>query len=908
MRLGVSVEAGGAGGGADHIRTLMAPGAPRLVVRRALFERLSAGGPAGVTLVSASPGSGKTALLRSWIEDARLSERVAWVSVERDETDAQRFWLSVVTELRRTVGGEALVEKLTPTPDFGGEAVVRRLLVELGALAEPLVLVIDDLHQLRSAEALAQLEVLLSRLPGVLRVVLATRHDPHLGLHRLRLAGELTEVRTSDLRFTLEESRELLDASGIELSDSGLAIIHERTEGWAAGLRLAAITLAGHPERERFVAEFSGSARAVGDYLLAEVLDRQPDAVRRLLLRTSVLERVSGPLADALTGGSGSERILQTLEEANAFVVSLDAERSWFRYHQLFADLLRLELRRAEPDAVTELHRTAAQWYADHGHVVDAIRHAQAARDWPQAARLLVDHSFSLSLNGQAATTHALLRAFPLDTLSADAELAAVRAADHVARGSFDEAAAHIALAERQAVTVPGERRRGFDLGLGLVRLSLARGRGDFTSVLDGVQALVEPSEARTSRDIALSNDLRALALMNLGIAELWSLRLEDAQRHLEEGLQLARRIGRPYVEIGCLGHLGVTVSARSFALARQCCEQAIAVAKTQGWEADPVAAIALAQLGNLMVWAGRFGDAEDWLYRAEQACGPQVEPATRLFVHLVRGLLHAGQGRLEQALAAFRAAEHMQGLLVTPHGAARLVRSVLLQTQVRLGDTAKARSSLAAMSEEERGWGESHAALAAVCLVDGSPQAAVDALAPVLDGSAAVLHTVTVVQALLLDAAARDQLGDAHGAEAAVERALELTEPEGLILPFALTPIRHLLERHPGHRTSHAALRSDILDMLAGSSSRRRGGGTVPERDPLSDGELRVLGYLPSNLSAPELGAELYVSLNTVKTHLRHIYEKLGVHSRTEAVERARELGLLAPSFSRRRSGQRVS
>lgn len=877
-------------------------GAPRLVLRRALFERLSAGRPGGVTLVSAPPGSGKTALLRSWVEHARLSERVGWVSVERDERDAQRFWLSVVTELRGAAGGGALVEKLMPTPDFEGAAVVRRLAFDLDALDQPMVLVIDDLHELHSAEGLAQLELLLTRLPNALRVVLVTRRDPHLGLHRLRLAGELTEVRASDLRFTLRETRELLDASGIALSDSGLAILHERTEGWAAGLRLAAITLAGHPQPERFVAEFSGSARTVADYLLAEVLDRQPEEVRRLLLRTSVLERVSGPLADVLTGGSGSERILQALEEANAFVVSLDVGRSWFRYHQLFADLLRLELRRTDPEVMPQLHRTAAQWYADHGHVVDAVRHAQAAEDWRQAVRLLADHTFSLLLDGQGATTHALLRGFPASAVSTDPELVALLATDHAARGAVDEAAAHVTLAERQSAAVPAERRRGFDLGLGLVRLWLARRRGDVSSVLDEVRALVATPEAQTAHDIAERNDLRAVALMYLGIVELWSLRLDDAERHLEQGLQLARRIGRPYVEIGCLGHLGVTVSARSFALGRRRCEEAIALAATHGWEAVPIAAVALAHLGGTMVWAGRFEEAEEWLGRAEQACGAEPDPATGLLLHQVRGLLHAGQGRLEQALAAFRAAEHMQGLLVTRHGAARLVRSVLLQTQVRLGDAAAARASLAAMSEEERDWGESRAALAAVCIAEGSPQAAVDALTPVLDGSAAVLHTFSVVHALLLDAAARDRLGDTHSAEAAVERALELTEPEGLILPFALTPVRHLLERHPRHRTSHAALLSDVLDMLAGSCSPRRDGETAPPRDPLSDGELRVLGYLPSNLSAPEIGAELHVSLNTVKTHMRHIYEKLGVHSRTAAVRRARELGVLAPSSSRRR------
>src|SRR5919106_6612508 len=224
-----------------------------LVPRAALFDRLSAGAPGTVTLVSAPPGSGKTVLLRSWIEDAGLGDRAAWVSVERGERDAQRFWLSVIEELRAAVGAEAFVEKLAPAPEFDGEAVVARLASELSSLDEPVVLVIDDLHELRSPEALAQLELLLARLPPLLRVVLANRHDPQLGLHRLRLTGQLTKVRASDLRFAPEETRKLLAASGVALSDEGVALLHARTEGWAAGLRLAALSLVGHPEPERFV-------------------------------------------------------------------------------------------------------------------------------------------------------------------------------------------------------------------------------------------------------------------------------------------------------------------------------------------------------------------------------------------------------------------------------------------------------------------------------------------------------------------------------------------------------------------------------------------------------------------------------------------------------------------------------
>jgi LuxR family transcriptional regulator, maltose regulon positive regulatory protein len=878
--------------------TLKAPAVLGLVPRTGLFERLSAG--RAVTLVSAPPGSGKTVLLRSWIEDAGLRDRVAWVSVERGERDPQRFWLSVLEVLRAAVRGEAFVEKLAPAPEFDGEAVVGRLVAELGPLEEPVVLVIDDLHELHSSEALAQLELLLARLPPLLRVVLATRHDPQLRLHGLRLEGKLTELRTAELRFTLEETRALLAASGIVLSDEAVALLHERTEGWAAGLRLAALSLAGHPDPEQFVAEFSGSERTVADYLFAEVLARQPDDVRRLLLRTSVLERIDGALADRLVGDVGSERILQALEDGGAFVVSLDASRTWFRYHHLFADLLRLELRRTDPDAVAGLHRAASRWLAEHGHVVDAVRHAQAARDWGGAARLLADHSFSLSLDGQEATVGALLAAFPADAVS-DPELTAVFAADQLARGSLDDAAAYIELAERNASAVPEERRRRFEVALEVARLSLARRRGDFGTVLGEVESLHGPADAETLSDVALGNDVSAVALMNLGIVELWSVRMDDAERHLEQALELARRIGRPYPEIGSLSHLAIVAGRRSFALVRERCDEAIAIAEAQGWGSEPIAGLALAARGGTDVWHGRFGEAEQWLDRAERALRPDAEPATGLLLHLTRGMLHVGQGRLQQALAAFRAAERLQALLVAPHWLTVQVHQFLVHTLVRLGDTEGARATLAGMSEEHRDWGEARAALASVNLAESDPQAAVDALAPVVDGSAPVVHTFSVIQALLLDALARDELRESQAAESGIERALVLAEPDALIFPFVLTPPRDLLERHPRHGTAHAALLQDILDVLAGTSLPAGAGEPQELREELSDGELRVLRYLPSNLSAPEIGKELYLSLNTVKTHMRHIYAKLGVHRRTEAVERARELGLLGPSSRRR-------
>ena len=370
----------------------------RLVVSRpALFEQLSHA--ARVTRLSAPAGSGKTHLLRSWIGATGLANSAAWVSVGRDERDPQRFWPSLLNALRTTEAGASVIREMSALPDLDPDGLAE----DLASLEHPIWLVIDDLQELHSEDALRQLELFLLRAPSRLRVVLSSRHEPRLGLHRLRLEGALTEIRSSDLPFTRNEARELLTSAGVEVSDSALGALLERTEGWAAGLRLAALSLAGHPDPERFAVEFSGSERTVADYLLAEVLDGQPAEVRRLLLRTSVLERVNGPLAERLTGEPGAERILYELEASGAFVVALDARRSWFRYHRLFAELLQLELRRSEPDAPPSLHRVAAEWFAEHGYPVDAVRHAQAAGDWSLAARLLSDHWFGLELGGQAA-------------------------------------------------------------------------------------------------------------------------------------------------------------------------------------------------------------------------------------------------------------------------------------------------------------------------------------------------------------------------------------------------------------------------------------------------------------------------------------------------------------------------
>jgi LuxR family maltose regulon positive regulatory protein len=721
-----------------------------IVSRPRLFERL--GAAARVTVVSAPPGSGKTVLLRSWISEAGLSERAALVPVGRGERDPQQFWLSVLDALRQTAPGSALVRAVTAAPDLDGWTLVERLLADLASLDDWVWLVIDDVHELGTDQPLRQLELLVLRAPPQLRFVLATRHDVRLGLHRLRLEGELTEIREPDLRFTVAEARELFDAAGVQLP--GLARLVERTEGWAAGLRLAALSLAGHPDPERLAVEFSGTERTVAEYLLAEVLDRQDKAVRRLLLllRTSILERVNGELAGLLTGDSGGERVLQDLEAANAFVVALDARRSWFRFHHLFADLLQLELRRTTaPGEVAGLHRAASAWFAAHGYPVEAVRHAQAAQDWGLAAGLLADHWYSLQLDGQAATTHELLAGFPAATRTADAEVAALMAADELVHGSLEAAERCLGLAERGMASVPDARSAQARLLLGISRLVLARQRWDLRAVAEEARRLQAAAEAQDGVQPALGQDLRALALISLGTTEFWAAG-EDPERHLEMGVALARRIGRPLLEFIGLACQTAAGFYQSFTRAAESGRQAVELARRHGWADEPVAGLAYVILGAMPAWQMRLGEAESWIQRAERVLTAETEPAAVLGMHRARGALALARGRDADALAAFQAAERLGGRLTAPHMLLTPTRALLLHTLVRLGHIERAEQTLAGLGEHDRDRGETRIATAVLRLAQHDPHAAMDTLAPVLDRSAPLVWPAWLAQAFGLE------------------------------------------------------------------------------------------------------------------------------------------------------------
>jgi LuxR family transcriptional regulator, maltose regulon positive regulatory protein len=836
-----------------------------------------------VTVICAPAGSGKTSLLRTWIKHAGSTYRIVFIS-PRGEDDEQGLWLSLLAQLQ--------CERGTPTPKFDGAAMVNRVVSELSEHDAPTILIVDDAHEL-GQDALANLATLLGRLPLHVRAVVATRRDLRLGTHQLRVAGDLAEIRTEKLTFTESETRELLANSGIALSDNAVRTLQQRTEGWAAGLRLAVLSLAVESDPETFVAHFSGSHRVVADYLMAEMLERQPSHVQAVLLATSILDRVNGELADLLSETTGSDRIFLGLEEVNAFVVSVDSERTWFRYHHLFRELLRLELRRTLPASIPELHRRAAGWFADHGQAIDAIRHRQAAGDWELAAQLFADNLFDLLMNGRDATIRALLDAFPRGTCLIHPELALGHAALALQQGLFADTATHLDAAERYAEALREPRQPAFRVGIATLRLGLARRQGQLDSVVDQVTYLASPEAARLISGTAFNPVLRAVAVMNLGIVEMWSGRIADAERHLREGAALAQKIAHPYIEIICRSNLSFVLKLSSFAAARQHSEDTIALAERYGWASDAIIAPALEAIGGTLICSGDFNAGEPWLARAASITSPDSNPPVELLIYIAKGMLRASRGQLREALTEFESAQRMQSLMLGEHLLGAQATAWTIATKVRLGMFEEARALLAGTPPVRVNTAEVRNADALISLELGDPDLALNKLREMLERRVPIIHDFVLIESHLLAAHAYHARGNKRESQNAIEHALALAERDRMIFPFLMTGTRELLERQPRQTTAHAALLLDIVDIMTGASPRN--GHSTLLLNELSQTELRVLRYLPTNFSRPDIARELRVSVNTVNTHMRNIYSKLGAGTRTEAVDRARQLRLLA-------------
>lgn len=882
--------------------TAARPPRQQLIPRDTLLARLDAAALGKVTVIAAPPGSGKTSLIRAWTESSRGRRRIAGVQVQRGRRDAQLFWLTMLNTVRDPALTSNSTEAVTPALEFDAEDMVDRVLAELAESDDGVTLVIDDVHELVSPNAFDHLTRLLTNLPDGTNAVLATRHDLPLRLHRLRLAGELTELRAADMQFTEAEAKALLEQSGVMLSSQAASLLHQRTEGWAAGLRLATLALAGHPDPDRFIADFSGSRRDIADYLMAEMLDRQPDDIRHMLLRTSILQHVNGDLADALTSRVGSERHLLDLEDANMFVVSLDSKRTWFRYHHLFADLLRLELRRTSPAELPALHRRAAQWLSENGHIVEAVRHRQAVGDWPAAATLLIDHAFGMMLDGQEETMQSLLAAFPRHLEAGFGELNMVRAMASLAHGQLGAAAADLSAAETNVDNAPPQRAARLQDTLASLKMGLARRRGDRVEVLRQAQFLTSqeqppgPGEA-----VARGSDLRVMALLNvgtvewcsLGPAETWSQVTRAGESSLRDGADLARRLRRPYLELACLAQLAAAgTRLPTFSETRERCDKAVALAEVHGWGDAAILAPALVTLAYALLWTGELDEADLWLPRVDQALAADSGPSVGLGLHLIKGMAHAAHGRWPEAGEAFERARERQSQLTEPHALSGFVYGWAAVASIRVGTAERSHALLDDFLPALVGSGEIRNAQAQFEVARGHPDQALATLAPVVDGTNPCVHPAALIESHLIRALCHHQRGESRGVFEALEEALDLAGPERVILPFLMTDTSELLEAMPPSRTKHPQLRNAILSAL-GSTMTAPTAAESPGED-LSPSELRVLQFLPTNLSRPEIASQLHVSVNTVNTHVRNIYRKLDATDRTSAVRRAHELRMV--------------
>jgi LuxR family maltose regulon positive regulatory protein len=531
---------------------------------------------------------------------------------------------------------------------------------------------------------------------------------------------------------------------------------------------------------------------------------------------------------------------------------------------------------------------------------VEAVRHTVAAGDWPDAAQLVADHSFSWVLDGEAGTIDAVLQAFPEGASADHPDLALAHAASELNHGRLAGAAAQLALAESQVQSAPQARRQRLAVAIAALRLALARRSGRLGDVVAQVNLLDASISGEPNEQIALGSELRAVALLNLGIVETWSRRFDDAERHLSEGAALAGTIGRPYLEVACRAHQVFPTRLVSLATARERSHDAVGLAERNGLGDQPILTTALGSAAFWAIWVGEFDEGERALRRAWEIAEPRIDPAVAVLLHMVTGQLHVARRQLYAALEAFAAAAGIQSQLTGVHALATPVVGWLAATQARVGLLDDARETLAEFSAEPDRLGFIHNARAVICLAGGNPAGALGALRDLDELGTPPGPAFTLVESHLLAGIAYLGLGDRSAAAGAAEAALASAEPDRLMFPFVMAGAQDLLAAVPRHQTAHGALLADVVDLLHGQTTSSGDPGCQPPSEDLSPAELRVLRYLPTNLTRPEIAGELYVSVNTVNTHIRTIYSKLGTSDRSSAVRRARELRLLSTERSR--------
>ncbi|GIE91237.1 LuxR C-terminal-related transcriptional regulator [Actinoplanes regularis] len=852
---------------------------PGLIWRDRLAKALDAGTRRAVTLVCAGPGWGKTTAVTTWAAARSINGPIAWLTLDPGHNDPYVFWSDLLLALQ-TSGAVRPGDRIPgrgATLATDGVAFLRRLGSGLGASAGPVVVVLDDLHEITEPRVLDALAGLLRRVPERLRLVLVARSVPELQLHRLRAAGDLVEIRAHDLAFRVEEAAELMALRGVRAPVDQVAAQVRATEGWAAGLRLALDAPAGAVVDE-----------AAGDYLIREVLATQPPELREFLLSTSVPDRISGDLATALTGRRHAEQILDRLAHANLFLERVGTT-GWFRYHRQFRAALRYRLARIRPEVVPRLHLLAAQWHARHGTPLAALTHATLAGDWDLVGRLVVDHGLPLFASPDRAELIGLLRQVPVDRLPGSAELMFCAALRSYALGDMDGLSQRLTQS-RVLLTGRGRAsRQAIELAVNAMEAAtVINRRGEMRRLVTvTTEVLAELGRLRWDQTPSMPQH-RAIALLSKGIGLLWTDRADHADRYLWAAATGSRAAGTPLVEISALGHLALLgVLHGSLRTAGEHAAAALGVARRI--EAEDRAATAPAHLVQAAIELLRGGgaEAEDGLRRALHACGDQPEAAMTVLSGTLRAYLLVERGEPGTAGAVLGGVVQEAG----PGLDAPLLRRIigLARSEIDLALNTPA-PVLARYGTRDGLYPAEQVLLAQACQATGRHDAAEQLFYLVREGP----DRVSAVTAWLLTALDADAHGHSARASEALGRALAKAEPERIRRPFRRyggDRVLALAERQQWLTETRDPSGDAVLAEITGEIPAIVG---VPSAGPLSEREIDVLQYLPTVLTAGEIAENLGISVNTVKAHMRSIYRKLGAGRRRAAVVIARQLGLL--------------
>jgi LuxR family maltose regulon positive regulatory protein len=905
-----------------------------LVRRPRLLEHLNAGLDRKLSLMSAPAGFGKTTLVSEWLDDLRVDAAgetrivggTAWLSLDEGDNDPTRF-LAYLTAALQTIepdigkGMSVALQSSEPPP---AEAALASLINDIAAIPATMILALDDYHLINAQPIYDALAFLLKHLPPRMHLVIATREDPHLPLARLRARGQLTELRASDLRFTSSEAAEFLNrVMGLDLSAEDIAALETRTEGWIAGLQLAAISMQGHKDTTGFVKSFTGSHRFVLDYLVEEVLEQQSESVRAFLRQTSVLDRLTGPLCDALTGQDNGQATLKMLERANLFIVPLDEERRWYRYHQLFADLLRQRQRQTQLEQAPTLHHRASEWYEQNGFADEAIEHALRAGDFERAAYLIEERVDVLWQRGEHIKLRRWLAGLPVELVFSKPHLCILHAWHLFTSGQHHAAETSLQAAEQAletsiagaTETLPLQQGQPPDIDrmmlqgrMAAIRAFLACYRGDLSETIQYARQALENLPGQDS-------NWRGTAAIALGDAYSFRGELSAAYRARLQALEASSAGGNIYM-IATLKladtHRQQGQLRRTIELCQQQWDLAQEIGLSQTVAAGWLLAIwgeALAELNDL---DGAVRQALKGVKLTER--GKDVMVIGQSNLCLMRVLF--SRRDLAGADKIIRKMEN----IARRHDVPPFITNRIAAWQARLW---LARGNLGAASQ----WvGErrldavegptllrevEYMVLARILVAQGRLDETASLLQRLLDTAQAGGHTSRAIEILMLQALAFQAGGEPARAMTTLDKALILAEPAGFVRIFVDegSPMAQLLYQAAAwgmmpEYTARllAAFEKDAMKdqgplraTEVSPSSSAALGGPSSLLEPLSERELVVLQLIAEGLTNREIASRLFLSLNTVKAHTRSIYGKLGVGSRTQAVARARASGVLS-------------